>query len=204
MTTPARDLADPRRASLVRQARSHFIAKGYAGARMEPIARAAGVSTATLYIFFSSKAVLFEAVIEEVAEEFSRQTTAVPVATGAPRDRLVEILDAYAVFMSDGFVHTVFGLIMEEHDRCSAIAAAIFEYGRRDFGAVLMTVLAEMTQAGQLSVSRPSWTTGQLMGMIEHPLFSLPLTGGREAAADRSPRQIAEDAVDVILARYGV
>jgi len=171
---------------------------------MEPIAREAGVSTATLYIFFNSKAVLFEAVIKEVAEELSRQRVAVPVATGSPRDRLVVILAAYADFMSDGFVNTMLALIMAERARCSAITTQIFERGRRDFGTVLMTVLAEMTRAGQLNVSKPSWTAGQLMGMIEHPIVFPPLVRGQEEPGDRSSRRIAEDAVDVILARYGV
>lgn len=63
MTAPVHDLDDPRRAAIVRQARLHFINEGYSGTRMEPIARESGVSTATLYAFFDSKAALFEAVI---------------------------------------------------------------------------------------------------------------------------------------------
>ena len=68
MTALVHDLDDPRRAAIVRQARLHFISEGYAGTRMEPIARESGVSTATLYAFFDSKAVLFEAVIDNASE----------------------------------------------------------------------------------------------------------------------------------------
>ena len=78
MTTPVHDFDDPRRAAIVRQARLHFISEGYAGTRMEPIARESGVSTATLYAFFDSKAVLFEAVIDNASEDFARFLTRAP------------------------------------------------------------------------------------------------------------------------------
>jgi AcrR family transcriptional regulator len=45
--------------------------EGYAGARIEPIARDAGVSTATLYALFDGKSELFAAVIDDSAIEFA-------------------------------------------------------------------------------------------------------------------------------------
>ncbi|MGH7027181.1 TetR/AcrR family transcriptional regulator C-terminal domain-containing protein [Brevundimonas sp.] len=203
MTAQAPDLDDPRRAAIVRQARLHFIAEGYAGTRMEPIAREAGVSTATLYAFFESKAVLFEAVINDASEDFSQRMAAVHACTGSPRERLVGFITAYAEFMSDSFVRSIFRLVLAERPRFEAIAMRFFERGKRDFGAVLMAALAEMTKAGQLNVPKPSWAAGQLMGMIEHPVFFVPLVTGDEVIAGRAPRQIAEDAVETFLARYG-
>jgi hypothetical protein len=41
------------------------------------------------------------------------------------------------------------------------------------------------------------------MGMIEHPVFFMPLVTGDEVRATRSNAQIAEDAVQTFLARYG-
>ena len=79
-----------------------------------------------------------------------------------------------------------------------------FERGRNDFGAVLMGMLIDMTQAGQMKVEKPSWAAGQLMGMIEHPVFFVPLVTGDDVLAERTPRAIAEDAVETFLARYAV
>ena len=53
--------ADPRRDNIVREARRRFMSEGYAATRIEPIARATSVSTATLYGYFPSKADLFAA-----------------------------------------------------------------------------------------------------------------------------------------------
>ena len=77
-----------------------------------------------------------------------------------------------------------------------------FERGRSDFGAVLMGMLTEMTEAGQLKVAKPSWAAGQLMGMVEHSVFFVPLVTGDDVIPERSPRAIAEDAVETFLARY--
>lgn len=203
MTGLVHHLDDPRRAAIVRQARLHFISEGYAGTRMEPIAREAGVSTATLYAFFDSKAVLFEAVINDASEEFSRRMADVHAISGSARARLTSFITAYADFMGDSFVRSVFRLVLAERPRFAATAMHFFERGRRDFGAVLMAGLKEMTQSGQLKVEKPSWAAGQLMGMIEHPVFFVPLVTGDDVIVKRTTAQIAEDAVETFLARYG-
>jgi AcrR family transcriptional regulator len=204
MTALVQDFDDPRRAAIVRQARLHFISEGYAGTRMEPIAREAGVSTATLYAFFDSKAVLFEAVIDNASEDFANHMAAVHTTSGTPRERLNEFIGGYAEFMSNSFVRSVFRLVLAERPRFEAIAMRFFERGRSDFGAVLIGMLTEMTRTGQMKVDKPSWAAGQLMGMVEHPVFFVPLVTGDDVIAERTPRAIAEEAVDTFLARYAV
>src|SRR5690606_9212034 len=100
MTVSVHAFEDPRHDALVRQARLHFVSDGYAGTRMEPIAREAGVSTATLYAMFDSKAALFAAVIDEASIDFAGRMAGVKSCTGAARPRLVGFLTAYAEFMS--------------------------------------------------------------------------------------------------------
>lgn len=202
MTAPVQDLDDPRRAAIVRQARLHFINEGYSGTRMEPIARESGVSTATLYAFFDSKAALFEAVINDASEDFARHMSAVPVVSGTPRERLTAFIGAYSEFLNDSFVRSVFRLVLAERPRFEAIAERFFERGRNDFGAVLIGMLDEMTAAGQMKVEKASWAAGQLMGMVEHPVFFVPLVTGEDVTPERTPRAIAEDAVETFLARY--
>ena len=62
---------DPRRSAILRQARRHFMTQGYAATRIEPIAREAAVSTATLYTYFASKEALFSAVIAFASDAFA-------------------------------------------------------------------------------------------------------------------------------------
>ena len=194
---------DARRDTIVREARRHFMAQGYASTRIEPIARAASVSTATLYAYFPSKGHLFEAVIEDAAEDFSRQMETVRMADGPARELLTGFALAYARFMGDAFVRSVFRLVMAERPRFREVALRFFDKGRSGFGKPLIAALTTLAERGEIRFDKPSWAAGQLMGMIEHPVFFMPLVTGDEVQAQRDPEQIAADAVETFLARYG-
>lgn len=177
---------------------------GYAGARMEPIAREAGVSTATLYGYFPGKAELFTAVIDDSAEDFCRQMGRVRMISGPAREQLTIFVTAYADFLSDPFVRAVFRLVVAERPRFQAVAMRFFERGRSDFGGVLIRALETLRDTGEVRIDKPSWAAGHLMGMIEHPVFFVPLVTGEDVVVRRTNVQVAEDAVETFLARYGV
>lgn len=64
----ARPKPPSRRADVLGAARDAFNARGFAGARMDDIARAVGISKAALYLDFPSKQALFEALVGELIE----------------------------------------------------------------------------------------------------------------------------------------
>jgi AcrR family transcriptional regulator len=194
---------DPRKAAILRSARKPFMSSGYAATRVEPIAREAGVSTATLYAYYPSKEDLFAAVILDAADDFERQMSKVGACSGPARERLTGFMTAYAGFMGDPFVRSVFRLVMAERPRFRDVAMKFFDRGRSDFGRPLMTALIELRASGELVIDKPSWAAGQLMGMIEHPIFFMPLVTGDEVQAARSTQQIVGDAVETFMARYG-
>ena len=61
------DAKDERRQALLAAALEVFVEKGFAAARMDDIARAASLSKGTVYLYFSSKEDLFEAILRKVA-----------------------------------------------------------------------------------------------------------------------------------------
>lgn len=64
--TPAEGRIDnAKRRQIIDGARGMFLAQGFDAASMGAIARAAGVSKGTLYVYFKSKEELFEAIVEE-------------------------------------------------------------------------------------------------------------------------------------------
>jgi AcrR family transcriptional regulator len=202
---PSSDPLDPKRQAILRYARKVFVAEGYTATRIEPIAREVGVSTATLYALFKGKAALFSAVIEDAADDFARQMTRVSAIEGDGRQQLTAFAEAYAGFMSEPFVRSVFRLVMAERPRFRSVALRFFEKGRAEFGAVLIGILVARSKAGDLGpIARPSWAAGQLMGMIEHPIFFVPLVTGDEVTVRRTHEEVAADAVETFLARYGV
>jgi AcrR family transcriptional regulator len=197
-------LLDPKRQAILRYARKAFVSDGYAATKIEPIAREAGVSTATLYALFDGKAQLFAAVIEDAAQDFARQMAGIGAIEGDARQQLISFAAAYADFMGDPFVRSVFRLVMAERPRFQAVARRFFDHGQVAFGATLIAILKAQSAAGALKpIDRPSRAAGHLMGMVEHPVFFVPLVTGDEIAVRRTNAEIVEDAVDTFLARYG-
>lgn len=195
---------DPKRQAIIRHARKAFVSAGYAATRIEPIAREAGVSTATLYSLFDGKAQLFSAVIDDAAVDFARQMALVQTIEGDARQQLTGFAHTYTDFMSDPFVRSVFRLVMAERPRFQAVALRFFEQGRAAFGATLIAILVDLSKAGLLRpIDRPSWAAGNLMGMLEHPVFFVPLVTGDEIRVRRTNGEVVEDAVETFLARYG-
>lgn len=198
------DLLDPKRQAILRHARKAFVSEGYAATKIEPIAREAGVSTATLYALFDGKAQLFSAVIDDAADDFSSQMAGIRTIEGDARQQLISFAEAYAGFMSDPLVRAVFRLVMAERPRFHAVARRFFDQGQAAFGATLIGILKAQSEAGALRpIDRPSWAAGHLMGMIEHPVFFVPLVTGDEIKVRRNNAEIVEDAVDTFMARFG-
>lgn len=194
---------DPRRRYVLVEARRHFLAEGFAATRVEPIARDAGVSTATLYTFFPSKADLFQAVIDDTSDEFARQMDEVRAVDGPARCQLTRFCEAYVAFMADPLVTSVFRLVMAERTRFQAMALHFYERGKTRIGVTLVEAITALAARGELACDKPSWAAGQLMGMLEHPVFFVPMVTGDTLDLRRSHRQIAADAVETFLARYG-
>ena len=72
MPAPAQEQKFQRRkeerpAEIMAAGLSIFANKGFAAARLEEVAEAAGVSKATIYLYFDSKADLFAAIVREIA-----------------------------------------------------------------------------------------------------------------------------------------
>jgi len=197
------DVEDPRRRYVLAEARRHFMAQGFAATRIEPIARDAGVSTATLYTFFPSKAALFQAVIDDTSDEFARQMDDVRAVDGPARCQLTRFCEAYVAFMADPLVTSVFRLVLAERTRFSAMALHFYERGKTRIGVTLVEAIVALTERGELTCDKPSWAAGQLMGMLEHPVFFVPMVTGDTLSIRRSHKQIAADAVETFLARYG-
>ena len=58
---------DERRLAFVRAALDEFFDRGFSAARMDDIAKRAGLSKGALYLYFSSKEELFKSIVEEYA-----------------------------------------------------------------------------------------------------------------------------------------
>jgi AcrR family transcriptional regulator len=78
--------SERKKTEILTAARGVFLREGYAAAGMEVVARMAGVSTATLYAYFPSKAKLFEIIVHDAVGRMAApvREASTPRATPAP------------------------------------------------------------------------------------------------------------------------
>jgi len=198
---PADDDSAKRR-QIIEGARAVFLAQGFDAASMNDIARAAGVSKGTLYVYFKHKEQLFEAIVEQEC-----QAQAEGIFDFDPDDHDVE-----AVLTRLGFVYIGF---LCRPEKASAIRAVIAiaermpELGRKFYEsgpakgiAKLAAYIAAQVEAGVLAVEDCEVAAAQLMEAYQAMLFkSMVFNFVREPSPQQIER-VVPIAVKVFLAAY--
>lgn len=197
-------LHDPRAMTIIKEARQHFVADGYAGTRIEPIAREASVSTATLYMLFDSKAALFEAVIRDTAREFDKKLDLIKVSSPPSAEMLHTMPVGYTEFLADPFVRKMFRLVISERPRFGDLSSQFFDEGRGNIAHILIDTFEALNAQKITRIENPGWAASQLLGMVEHPALLMPLAMGKDPVLSRSAKAIAEDALETFWARYRI
>lgn len=93
-------LSNNRALRIVAAAREEFAARGYSGARVDRIAKAAGVNKQLLFYYYHSKRGLFQTVLKRGVNELEGALTALPATAGRPLDRLHDVLAAQFDFLA--------------------------------------------------------------------------------------------------------
>src|ERR1700754_3676110 len=115
--------AEARPDEILDAALEEFTARGFEAARMEDIAKAAGISKAAIYLYFPSKMALLEALIEAKVSPLARQAQTLALAGAADPLMALRMLATAAVArMSDAKVIAVPRLIIGISGRFPEIA----------------------------------------------------------------------------------
>lgn len=96
----ARKLNNDRALRIAAAAKQEFAKRGFAGARVERIARVAGVNKQLLFYYFHSKRGLFGAVLGRGAAELEQALAGLPAAGAGPLDRIRAALAAQFDFFA--------------------------------------------------------------------------------------------------------
>ncbi|MFZ1138428.1 MAG: TetR/AcrR family transcriptional regulator [Candidatus Sulfotelmatobacter sp.] len=89
------------RLSILTSATEEFARKGYAGARTEKIARAAGVKHTLVFYYFRNKERLYRAVLENVFSEWADRASRSLDQNEPPRQRLLAYVNAYFDYIAE-------------------------------------------------------------------------------------------------------
>jgi AcrR family transcriptional regulator len=93
-------LSNDRALRILTAASAEFGRRGFAGARVEEIARRAGVNKQLIFYYYHSKRGLFQAVLARGARELEGALTQTNVGTGRPLERLGATLAAQFDFLT--------------------------------------------------------------------------------------------------------
>jgi AcrR family transcriptional regulator len=192
-----------KRRQIMEGARTVFLADGFDGASMNDIARAAGVSKGTLYVYFESKEQLFEALIREERRQQAERLTDCSFETNDVRAVLFDFGCRLIEMMSrpDTLAHV--RTVIAATAKFPQLGRAFYEAGPC-FGANrLSTYMCRMNEEGVLRIGDVDRAAWQFLDLCQGGTFK-PLLF---RMIDDLPRAQIEAgvaaAVDVFMAAYG-
>ncbi len=172
-------------------ARHVFAEKGFAAASMETIARAAGVSTKTLYRLIDNKAVLFEQMVRQRIDRF---VNAVNLSACENRNFEVALGDALIVcgeLVLDREVIAIQRMIIAESDAFPDMAKSFYDYAMRRTVGALGDWLSQQQGRGVIALDDPEDAAGMLLGMLIFEPQRAVWFGQRAAPSHRAIEQRA-------------
>ena len=154
---------------------------------MDGVARAAGVSTKTLYRLFPNKAALFEGMVSERTDALVSTVKLRACDGGDVETALAEALLMCGELMLDGEVIALQRVIAGESDKFPEIAETFFNKAIMRTQGALADWLRVQVKRGTIALDDADIAAGMLLGMLAlQPLRAAMFGHGRRRAATRS------------------
>ena len=193
-----------KRRQIMDGARTVFLSDGFDGASMNDIARVAGVSKGTLYVYFDSKEALFEALIREDRKsqverimsmsECDRQDP--PALLRAFGGRLMELMTR-----PESIAHL--RVVIAATGKFPKLGQAFYEAGPCYGVNRLAAELGRLTAEGRLRVAEPQRAAQQFIDMCKSSIFHAVLFGVVDRVSQTEIDASVAAAVEVFLRAYG-
>jgi AcrR family transcriptional regulator len=202
LARPSEDLAaNPKVRQIVEAGRRLFMAEGYGATSMDAIARAAGVSKATLYAHFASKAELFAAIIGGECQRFQHMQWGEELESDDVRAVLLQIARAKIDFTNSPEPRAIYRIVVGESGRFPELGRVFYENGPRRVLERLAEYLRQATAKGLLNCPQPRLAAEQFFGLVHGADYLRRLLGLDDRAAPDADR-VVEGAVEIFLRAY--
>ncbi len=191
-----------KRLQIVEGARSIFLSQGYDAASMNDIARAAGVSKGTLYVYFKDKEALFQAI---VTDECAGQAERLFDFDHSERDvegTLMRLGMSYVPFLCRPAKSAVLRTVIAIADRMPEIGKLFYETGPSRGISLLGDYLRAQTKAGVLKVEHPDIAAAQFLDSCQSTLFKPVLFNFGPPPDHDSVERVVTTAVRAFMAAY--
>jgi AcrR family transcriptional regulator len=190
-----------KRRQILDGSRRVFLADGFDGASMNDIARAAGVSKGTLYVYFSSKEQLFEALIREDRQQQAERLI-IPDDAADPRAALAAWGRELLALMTQPEMIALVRIVIGATAKFPNLGRAFYEsgpcYGETRLGARLEAWRA----SGALQFADGRMAARLFIDLCKSGLLNACLFGAAETASPEAIAHNVDAAVEAFLKLY--
>jgi AcrR family transcriptional regulator len=193
-----------KRRQIVQGARSIFLAQGFDAASMSDIARTAGVSKGTLYVYFENKEQLFQAIVQEECLVHAEGVFDLDPNDHDVEGTLLRLGTAYIEFLCRPDKASALRTVVAIADRMPEIGKIFYETGPALGIAKLADYLRAQTEAGLLAIDDFEVASAQFMDACKSTVFMPVLFNFREAPQAEAIKYVVGIAVRTFMRAYRV
>jgi TetR/AcrR family transcriptional regulator, mexJK operon transcriptional repressor len=184
-------------------ARDVFLTQGFEGANVDDIARAAGVSKATLYSYFPDKRLMFQAVVKveccrqiDEAESKIQPHVTLKTALQIAAEALIEM------YTSDFYLR-MFRVVVAESARFPELGRQFYETGPLVGRQHMVSYLHDAEARGEICIEDKELAADMFAEMCRADLFLQMLLGLKSKPTQAQKDRVINGAVAMFLARFG-
>jgi TetR/AcrR family transcriptional repressor of mexJK operon len=199
------DIESPKRQAILQAAGALFMAQGYGAVSMDAIARAGGVSKATLYAHFQSKDALFANIVGTGCRQSIQTSDFLPDAVTDVEAALTGLGQRMLRFLLAERTLAIHRIVIAESVRFPELGRAFYDNGPGMFRRVFAAWLVRQQQAGRLAVPDPDLAADQFVGMLRGAgVFTRATLGLAPGPTEAEINATVEGAVRTFLRAFAV
>ena len=191
-----------KRRQILDGARQVFLAQGFDAASMGEIARKAGVSKGTLYVYFDSKEQLFEAIAHEQCAAQAEGVFSFDPADHDVEAVLTRVGRGLVKFLCRPGAMSPLRTIISISERMPEIGRQFYETGPLQGIATLTRYLEGEVAAGNLAIDDCEIAAAQFLESCQSTIFKRLLFNASDAPSDERIDHVVGIAVRTFLAAY--
>lgn len=183
-------------------AREVFLRDGFEGASVDDIARAAGVSKATLYSYFPDKRLLFMQVASQQCQRQAQECIEQIDTTRSPREVLMLVADQFLGFIYSDMGQRIFRICVAEADRFPDLGREFYHSGPMTMRTAMVDYLHKAVDRGELVIDDYDLAADQFAELCKADLWPKLVFGIQQSFSQEERMRVIEGAVATFLARY--
>lgn len=201
VSTYHQKVALEKRALILGAATELFTELGYDKTSLARVAERAGVSTATMFKQFRTKADLFEAIVLRFWNAGPDEDMS-PPPVGDPRAGLSALGSRYARLLGRPGMAGLHRMVIAEAPRFPDLGRVQFDLGKQPFFDLVRDYIDSEARHGSLAVTDVVRATTEFLGMISNFVLWPQLLLAEWAPGERAVEETVSSAVETFLARY--